>query len=187
MMLLTVLAACSNKAPDNSADAPFEIGALKSQIWIIDPDTDEEDGAGFLILSTEELSCSDVSAAGDDLDELVLEGEGLLFMLEYGSWGDSEHGQDWTGLWMGGYAYSATRGGRQLLSLAFSDSFLYFISGYYSWYGGSGTWLDVTGDTDGLQGSYTTDYWSGEFDAISCGEWHEEPRDTDRHTGWDSW
>lgn len=187
MLALWFLACTPASTPSASADAPFDIGRLVSQKWIVDPDTDAEDGQGILVLSTKDLDCGELSTAGDDLDELVLDGEGILFYIGYNSWGDNQHGEDWTGLWMGGYAYSGTRGERMMYSLAFSDGFLYFLDGYYSSYFGSSSWLRVDSADDGLKGSYQTNYWSGDFKADSCGKWEEEVRDTGRDTGWDSW
>lgn len=186
-MLALWLMACNSNAPTSSADAPFDISKLASERWIIDPRTDGEDGTAILVLSTEELPCGALSTAGDDLDELVLNGQGLLFMLEYGSWGDQEHGEDWSGLWMGGYGYSAERGARNMMSLAFSDGFIYFLDGYYSGYFGSSTWVNIETAGESVSGDYNTNFWSGSFEADSCGEWEEEIRDTGHtgHTGWD--
>ncbi len=87
---------------------------------------------------------------------------------------------------MGGYAYSGTRGGRVMLSLAFSEGWLYFIDGYYSsYFGGATTWVKIDEDDNGLKGSYETSHWSGSFDATSCGAWDEHVYDDT--ADWDSW
>ena len=188
-MLALSLMACSLTGPKSSADAPFDIGRFESQRWIVDPRNDEENGIGILLLSTEAVGCGQLSTAGDDLEDLIASGEGLLFMLDYYGYGDQAPGGGWTGLWMGGSAYSPQKGDRYMRSIAFSDSFFYFLDGYYAAYFGSTTWINVEDDSDGLSGTFQTSYWSGKFDADSCGEWEVEVRDTG-HTGdtyWDTW
>ena len=186
-MLALVLMACSSNAPTSTPDAPFDIDKLASQRWIVSPNTDGEDGTAILLLSTEDIPCSAMSTAGSDLDELVLNGDGLLFYFQYDSWGDQRHGEDWTGLWMGGYGYSEERGERTMMSLAFSDGFLYFLDGYYSSYFGSSTWANIDSAGANVSGDYSTSFWSGSFKAESCGAWEEEERETG-HTGWgDTW
>lgn len=179
-MLALLFMACSfNTNPKSDSEAPFDIGRLTSQRWIQAPDTNTKQGQGVLVLSTEELGCDSLSTAGTDLDELVLKGQGLLFLLDYNSSEEDPHGEDWSGLWMG-YASNADRGRRYMQVLAFNDGFLYFLDGYYSY--GGGSWLNINADSDGLSGSYQADSWSGNFKSESCGDWTPSNPDT----GWDT-
>lgn len=184
-MLLVVLTGCGlfgNK--DEVAESPFLLGDMDNHYWVTDPDNDEEDGEGILILSSATIGCAKLTDSNLGwLDELVLEGSGMLFLLEYDSWGDDAHGEDWEGLWVTGYAYSGTRGERLMRDFVFQDGFLY-MGAYYGMFNDS--WLQVDSDQGGLTGSYSAEHASGSFEAQNCGDW-TEPVDTDwGGTGWDT-
>ena len=167
-MLALSLLACSLTGTKSTADAPIDMGRFASQRWIVDPNNEADNGVGLLLLSTGEVSCSEFSTAGYDLEKAVRSGEGLIFMLEYES--DDDQSPGWTGLWSGGYAYSDVKGERYLQSLAFSDTFLYYLGGYYS---SDSSWVNIEDASDGLSGTFQNSYWSGKFDTEACGAWEE--------------
>ena len=183
-LLATVITGCSDGRGTihTTGDPPFEISQAKSVLWAQDPDTDEYEGMAALVISDQAMDCEALTRRNlyYDLDELMLEGQGLMFILEYDSWGSNAQPQDFEGLWMTGYAYGHG-GGRLMYPLAFSDGFLYFLGG---WYGmGSTSWLDIVAyASGGVSGSYSTEYWSGDFHAENCGDWAERNQSWD--TGW---
>jgi hypothetical protein len=179
-------AAChKGNSIETRGDPPFEIASARSVLWAQDPETSSEEGEAALVISDDEMGCEAITAQNMyyDIEEVMLEGQGLMFVLEYDSWGSAEQPLDWEGLWMTGYGMG---GGaeRMMYPLAFSDGFLYFLGGYYGI--GDSSWLRIdTWAEDGVRGSYSTEYWSGNFDAQNCGDW--APYEPHWDTGWDSW
>ncbi len=161
-----------NNSISTTGDPPFEIKNLKSVLWAQDPSTDAREGAAALVLSDEQIGCDQLTAHDvySDLDELTLDGQGLMFLLAYDSWGNDVAPQDWEGLWMTGYAYGGGGAERMMYPMAFSDGFIYFLGG---WYGiGDSSWLDIIAyASGGVNGRYSTEYWAGDFYAENCGDW----------------
>lgn len=170
---------------NKDAESPFDLGDMDNHYWVTDPDNDEEDGDGILILSSESIGCAALTATEMDwLDEVVLQGSGMMFLMAYNSWSEDVHGDDWEGLWVTGYAYSSTRGEREMRDFVFQDGFIY-MGAYYGVYNDS--WLQVDSDQGGLSGSYSAEHGAGNFEAQDCGDWTEDERDTDfGGSGWDS-
>jgi hypothetical protein len=172
--------------------APWEMGDLSNAVWVTDPDNDRRDGNAVLILSSNPLDCDTVTEVDDEWEmvQTLGEGNGLMFFFEYdnyqtGGGGDddveeevlddqapspADPGEDWEGLWMGGYGMAADESvQRSMASLAFHDGFVYVLD-YY----GGGSWLRIDTMTDGAPaGEYNAVYWTGTFAAENCGEWQE--------------
>jgi len=185
---LALLAAISTGCTDGrgsihtTGDPPFDISKARSVLWAQDPDTDEYEGMAALVISEQAMDCEALTTRNlyNNLDQLMFEGQGLMFLIEYDSWGNDAQPQDFEGLWMSGYAYGQG-GERSMFPMAFSDGFLYFLGG---WYGmGSTSWLDIVAyASGGVSGNYSTEYWSGDFHAENCGEWAGSNQDWE--TGW---
>jgi len=160
-------------------DPPFEIEQASTVLWAEDPGNTQGEGWAVLIISDDPISCDAVTSQDfyRNLDEVVLEGQGLMFLLGFDSWGGASQTLDWEGLWMSGYAYGSNTE-RGLYSFAYSDGFVYFLGGYYGM--GDSSWLDVVAyASGGVSGGYSTEYWSGDFHAEHCGDWAGAPADTD--------
>ncbi|MFH1468203.1 MAG: hypothetical protein ABIO70_27700 [Pseudomonadota bacterium] len=179
------LAACNKgNSIHTRGDPPFEISSAKSVLWAQDPDTDTQEGMAVLVISEDDLGCDAITAHNMyyDLEDAILDGQGLMFVLEYDSWSGFQGTLDWEGLWMTGYGYGGDAE-RMMYPLAFSDGFLYMLGGYYGI--GDSSWLMVDAwATGGVSGSYSTEYWSGDFHAENCGDW--APYQSHWDTGWDT-
>ncbi len=187
-LFLMLLAGCdADNGVTTHGDPPFSIDKAGTVLWAEDPGNDQRDGIAVLLISDDPIDCGDITSQNFyyDLDEVVLEGQGLMFLLRYDSWGSDAPPLDWEGLWMSGYAYGGDAY-RTLFPMAFSDGFLYFLGGYYGI--GDSSWLDVVAyASGGVSGSYATEYWSGEFYAENCGAWAGEPDDTYNWWDTDTW
>jgi hypothetical protein len=183
-LLVLALTACDSDSDITThGDPPFAIDKATSVLWAEDPGNTQRDGWAVLIISDETIGCDAITSQDFywNLDDIVLEGQGLMFLLEFDTWGSSSATLDWEGLWMSGYAYG-NDAERSLYSFAFSDGFLYYLGGYYGM--GATSWLNVVAyASGGASGSYSTEYWSGDFHADHCGEWAGEAGDS---TIWDS-
>ncbi len=152
--------------------APYSLTDVHAVLWAAAPENDEQDAEAALIFTTAELDCADFTDVDvyDDIDATLLEGSGLIFLLEQRSYDtDEDPLSGWTGLWMG-EAYAENQR-RSAYSFAFDQGQVYMLGSYY---GGGDTWLDIasTGEDD-LKGSFSTTFWSGGFTATRCGYWAE--------------
>ncbi len=187
-MLLLLFGNCSCGGGCSSQDgivdlegAPFSLQEAETILWITNPGDTEE--SAVLLVTTAELSCG--ALAENDFynwDETVMEGSGLIFVLDQNLYGDTGEGGDtigWTGLWMG---ESMGEGGyRTLESHAFHQGQAFTLDAGYV---GGSTWLDIeSSDSDDLSGSFATTWWSGSFTAARCGVWAES-NDTDWGSDW---
>ncbi len=182
-LALTIGACDADNDITSHGNPPFEISKATSVLWAEDPGNTPREGWAVLIISDEQLGCDAITSQDFywNLDEVVLEGQGLMFLLGFDSYGTSGTTLDWEGLWMSGYAFGSDAD-KALYTFAFSDGFLYFLGGYYGM--GDSSWLDVVAyASGGVSGSYSSDYWSGDFHADHCGDWAGEPGDS---YGWDS-
>lgn len=187
ILLVGTLCGCGG---DGSADvkstttAPFELSG-KTALFATDPGNTYDDGSAVLLVSDNSLDCESLTsnAIGDGLDEVVLEGEGVLFLLSYDHYDGAVTDFDFTGLWMAGYAYNADSSSEKSMgAVAYSDGFVYL--NYAMYYGFTGDWLRIDSlSSSTVKGAFSTVWWSGDFSAKNCGDWTASaPRDT----SWDS-
>ena len=126
----------------------------------------------MLLISDDTIDCDTLSKGSlfNDIEDVDLEGSGLIVGLFYDNNGPGA-GEDFTGLWMSGYAYGQG-GERSMAMVPYSDGY-YFVS--YGWYYGIGntTWLRIDDVGNNVTGTFSSDYWSGDFTATDCGTWNE--------------
>lgn len=200
IVLLAALAGCHSgkTSVESSSDAPFSLADVKATIMGVDPDNDTHDGMALMILSDQDVSCGEMSSLpmGGDLDssalyDLVDNASGLMFLFRYYDYEVSSSEatpQDisffeglWTGLMIHYTEDDDLR--RTMMALGFSDGYLMLIDGYYSYYLGSDSWVDIRDiSDDSLSGAYHTRWWSGDFNATYCGAWQPAP---ETHDTWD--
>ena len=187
-MLSLILLACTGEpdAPE-TVPPPFDLDGARAY-W--STRTGGSYGLGVLVIS-KEADCDSVSEEYlfNDLDNELLQGEGLAFIMEWSDW--SGESQDFTGLWMGyGYGQDARR---TLTTIAYSSGLLYVLEWGYSFYGSNPeSWVAIDSLDGGPRGRFSTPYWQGEFEAADCGSfdtaydsgWDSDGWDTN---GWDTW
>ena len=189
LLLVTLMACSAPKGGKGSAsshdDAPFALDEFQSALFIGLADDDYEWGEGYLVLSTEELSCDDLDDEGyyNVLFDPV--GSGLFYYL---MWENERPEREnlyvgFEGLYMGGYSYSdELEAGRASGVIVFHEGYYYVLSGFYS----AGSWLRLDRVTEGtVNGDFNTEYWTGSFKAENCGV-EEESDDDDDDRDYDS-
>jgi len=166
------LGGCQGTSIETVGEPPFELKDIQATLWVMDADNDNGDGEAVLLITEGDMSCSSFKTISGlwDFDELIYTGDGLVFVLAYDSWG-ARAPTGWEGLWMSGYAYdSANSRERAMYSYAFSEGFLYRLSGYYSYISGNYHWLEIASVTgDEVSGTFQSGWWSGSFAAENCG------------------
>lgn len=174
LLLLMALMACpAGKGGSGSAssdeNAPFALNKFDSALFFGEVDEDGEWGEGYLLLSTEEVSCDDIG--DDEFYDILTDpiGSGLLFLVQW--YREDPEDEDplsgFEGLYLGGYGYNyEEEAARVSLAVAFHEGYYYILSGYYS--GGSWIRFDQVSES-AAEGEFDTEYWSGTFDADNCG------------------
>ena len=176
ILLLSFLAACSDGGSGEvttSDDAPWDMNGASAFLFIPGADNSGRSGTGVLAISTESgHGCADVASTPP------VSGSGLWFEVEYFT-GRSEGAASpaWDGLYAAGIATSADTGASRSLSVGgWHKGFVYAFEG-------TDAWLDVSqGAQDKFIGSFSTDWWKGEFDAEVCEDIDLEADTTDEES-----
>lgn len=170
-----LLLACTSEPEPEASPPPFDLDGARAYFAQL---SGQGYGVGALIIS-KEADCESVGEEYlfNDLDRELFEGEGLMFLMEFSDWSNTD-ALDWTGLWLG-YGYGADTY-RTLTTMAYSSGLIYALEWGYSWYGTTPTsWVDIASMDGGPSGRFHTTWWEGEFQAEDCGRW-----DTGWDTGW---
>jgi|GEM_PF-2209053 len=140
-------------------DAPWSMNDAVTFLFTPGHDNSGRIGSGVLAISTDEShACEDVEAGPPS------GGSGLWFEIGYDT-GRSEGAASpaWDGLYASGeVSAEASDASRFLAFNGWHQGFVYSFDN-------SDAWLNVShGSQDQFEGTFATDWWSGEFDAEVC-------------------
>ena len=157
-----------------ASDAPWDMNAATAFLFTPDPDNSGREGSGTLSISTDgSHKCADVRSGPPT------GGSGLLFRLEYFTGRSAGAASPaWDGLYAAGMATSATSSAYRSLEIGgWHRGFVYSFEG-------TDAWLEVSdGSKDKFVGSFSTEWWSGEFDAKMCEDAGSSDEQDDDDTG----
>jgi hypothetical protein len=154
--------------------APFTLANAHAFLWATDVNNDGTSATGMLVIANGDASCASLTSAYSyaDWNAVVGSGSGLVFILYSADYSGSENALSWDGLYLGSFGYSeALSAQRQMLAVAYHDSFVYVLDSYY---GGGNSWIEVRSSGSGLTGDFATSHWRGQFDATDCGTYGGE-------------
>lgn len=174
-MLLWLLA-CSPDYPSASVaaegDAPVALSSSLAAYVVEDPDGVDGDGAGWVLMTEQQLSCDQVRAfplATRDADWLLYAETGLAIYLAFDTIDDGATYLDWEDTYWGGEARSPN-GTRWMTAWAFGGGQRYSLDG---------GWFTVQRRrVDEFVGSFAVPWYSGDVEAEPCGAWDDGVLDT---------
>ena len=162
VLFLSGLFGCASESAGSittASDAPWNMNDAVTFLFTPGPNNSGRVGSGVLAISTDSgHGCGDV-ASGPPAG-----GSGLWFELGYDT-GRSEGAASpaWDGLYASGEVKAENAAASRSLSVSgWHQGFVYSFEG-------SDAWLNVShGSQDQFEGRFSTNWWSGEFDADVC-------------------
>jgi len=162
LILLAFLSACSD---DNSGEvfskenAPWPMDSATVFLFRTSGDNNGRDGKGVLAISTDAATaCKDIR------NGIPAFGSGIWFELEYFTGRTvGSAAPAWDGLYVSGDATSTdSQASRSLTVSGWHEGFSYTFAG-------TDAWMDVNhGSRDRFAGEFSTQWWTGKFDAQNC-------------------
>jgi hypothetical protein len=154
--------------------APFTLVGAQA-LWVTDPSSDAEEGGAVLFIGTSKVDCVALSDQDfyQEFNPTLIEGQGLIFLLSYDSWGETVHGSSFEGMWMSGKGFKpSTTGGssRSLEVLTFQEGYYFYPEDANNNILGQ-AWLEIEKEEGSIKGRFSADPWGRAFSAEDCGVW----------------
>ncbi len=170
------LLACSPDYPSatvsSDSDAPVEMSGTLYSYVIEDPASGEGDGAGWVVMTENELSCTDLQVfptATRNETWLLYAQTGLAIFLAFDTVDNNATYLDWEETYWGGEAQSPS-GTRWMKAWALGGGQRIALEG---------GWFTVERRrVDDFEGSFAVPWYSGDLEAEHCGAWDDGIPDT---------
>jgi hypothetical protein len=149
-------------------DAPLELGAIKTALFVEDEENDESRAEASLLLVDGERDCDDALGEWSDYGTVLYDGSGLTFDLLWSTSADDPAAFAWEGTWVSGYATAYTEA-RLLTGWLFADGWVHDAGN---------AWVEVTEhDSDVVEGTFDSRWYKGAFEAENCGVGERDSED----------
>ena len=162
ILILAILSGCGSSSSGevfSGEDAPWSMDSARVFLFSKSDGNNGRDGSGVLAISTDPVTaCKDVRNGPPAF------GSGLWFEVSYFTGrAIGSAAPAWDGLYVSGDATATDSPASRSLSVAgWHEGFSYSFTG-------TDAWLEVTqGAQDQFVGEFSTEWWSGKFDAEVC-------------------